>query len=265
MGCGQLSVIELGPVPVIAGRRRWLEQGAVIAAAVALGIGVGWPADAGLVTAAVILSAGTVCRSPVVAALMVVPVLAWAKVPWPAPAAVAVLVVFGLRWLPAANRRDAVGLLRAWTSALIVSAASIAVVIPVAMHQLARQPLVLTFDRPALPVLALAIVGIAVVNSASEEALWRVVIYRAGQHARLTMAITIAVQSASFGFAHRHGLPGGVLGVGLAALFAAAITCLRRYGFRYALLTHLAVDLALFTLAARTAQYGGHTYGFSTS
>ncbi len=66
-----------------------------------------------------------------------------------------------------------------------------------------------------------AIVGLALINAGTEEALWRVLVYGALSEV-LTGPAAMVIQALGFGIAHRRGLPGGALGMVGAGVFGLA-------------------------------------------
>lgn len=131
--------------------------------------------------------------------------------------------------------------------------------------------LVLRLDQPPLIVrephlagipLALAIVGLALINAGTEEALWRVLVYGALAEV-LTGPAAVVIQALGFGIAHRRGLPGGALGMVGAGVFGLALGALRLRQRPYWELVaiHTIVDGIMFALVwhwgwVRQAHFG---------
>jgi membrane protease YdiL (CAAX protease family) len=70
------------------------------------------------------------------------------------------------------------------------------------------------------------------------------------------MLLQVALQAASFGLAHLHGIPGGPAGMIAAAGFGAIMAVVRlRTGLPAAIAAHFITDLAIFGVAAGTAIY----------
>jgi membrane protease YdiL (CAAX protease family) len=69
--------------------------------------------------------------------------------------------------------------------------------------------------------------------------------------------VSIAVQALGFGVWHFYGFPGGVVGVGLATIFAAMMGVLRRRsrGMLVPWLAHTCADATIITIIVV------HTYG----
>lgn len=145
-------------------------------------------------------------------------------------------------WLPMSPR---------WLSGPLVLAVLIGVAagftawLPVASRS-ADYPPVVDVTRPPVLVTLIVLVCLALGNAVGEEVLWR-----GAFHSELTAkhpSYQYLGQAASFGLAHLYGLPGGLLGVGLASVFALACTWLRRrYGLGHAILAHFAADVVMFT------------------
>jgi membrane protease YdiL (CAAX protease family) len=97
--------------------------------------------------------------------------------------------------------------------------------------------------RAPMPVLLLGGVVFAIVNAALEEAIWRGLVQSA--LTRLTgPAMAIAVQAASFGLQHAHGVPRGVIGVVLAGSWAVMLGVLRERtgGLKAPFVAHVIAD-----------------------
>lgn len=114
-----------------------------------------------------------------------------------------------------------------------------------------------TFAFPAPPPWSFPLValGAALVNALGEEALWRGVLSDVGAPV-LRLRAAVCLQSFSFGLAHFHGIPNGVLGVVAAAVYSALVYGISmRLGARGALVAHLLTDLVIFVVVVHFAQF----------
>lgn len=117
----------------------------------------------------------------------------------------------------------------------------------------------LPFSMPSPHIVVFGVILIAVFNSVGEEILWRGVLADV-LHARAV--VRYGVQAVSFGVAHLHGIPGGVVGTVFAGIYSGIVYLLyRRYGFATALLAHFVTDLVLFIMMALTATYAFQVVG----
>jgi membrane protease YdiL (CAAX protease family) len=93
------------------------------------------------------------------------------------------------------------------------------------------------------PVLVLGAVGFAVVNATLEELVWRGVIQDRLEPI-VGPASAVALQAASFGVQHFHGVPRGLIGVLLAGSWAVMLGLLRRRarGLLAPILAHVVAD-----------------------
>ncbi|MDN5803607.1 MAG: CPBP family glutamic-type intramembrane protease [Microlunatus sp.] len=93
--------------------------------------------------------------------------------------------------------------------------------------------------------LVVALVTAAVANSVGEELLWRgcLVSETAGLHT----ASRYSLQVVSFGLAHYHGLPSGIVGCVLTGGCAAALLWVhQRWGMTASIVFHIVADLVIF-------------------
>lgn len=97
-----------------------------------------------------------------------------------------------------------------------------------------------------LPVLLVAAVGFVFVNAALEELLWRGLL-QSHLTALLGPALAIALQAASFGLQHAHGVPRGAAGVLLAGGWAVLLGLLRHHarGLLAPFLAHVVADATI--------------------
>ena len=95
-------------------------------------------------------------------------------------------------------------------------------------------------------VLVLGAIGFVILNACCEEWIWRGIIQR-----RLTALFpanfAIGAQALSFGIAHAHGIPSGLVGVTLAGIWALMLGTLRRYsaGLLAPTLAHMVADATI--------------------
>ncbi len=99
-----------------------------------------------------------------------------------------------------------------------------------------------------LPLLVLGAVLFAVTNATLEEAIWRGLLQE-DLGALLPAGVVLAVQAASFGLAHAHGVPRGVAGVLLAGGWGLLLGLLRRRagGLLAPILAHVVADATIAT------------------
>ncbi len=187
--------------------------------------------------------------------------------PWPAPAAIAVLA-WGAGRPSEPLRGDRVPLVGAlklhqghaalgaivrYCGAALVGAAAGLVTVKMSADHLQAVPLLIEHQRPALAVLGVVVLALATANSATEELLWRVALWPRMRESRWISGL-IATQGVSFGLAHGHGIPGGALGMAAAGMYSAALTMVRlRWGLRETLTIHLFTDLIIFGWVAQNA------------
>lgn len=102
-----------------------------------------------------------------------------------------------------------------------------------------------------LPVwlILLAGLGFALVNPTVEEVLFRGVLQTAMATAWGSPSLAIAAQAAAFGAIHLRGVPGGPLGMAMAAVWGAALGVIRHrtQSIRIPWLVHVIANLAIFT------------------
>lgn len=96
-----------------------------------------------------------------------------------------------------------------------------------------------------------AIVPYAMLNAIFEEVVWRGALWQ-GAEASFGKSGALVLTSLSFGIAHYHGFPSGVIGVGLAAIygFMTGTVRLRTGGLFWPWLVHVFADVVIFTLVA---------------
>lgn len=102
---------------------------------------------------------------------------------------------------------------------------------------------------PDVPVALLVIGGVAfsLVNAALEEIIWRGVMQHALGRLVGSAALVVGLQALSFGIAHAHGVPRGVIGVVMAGSWAALLGLLRRHagGLLAPFIAHVMADAAI--------------------
>jgi hypothetical protein len=98
---------------------------------------------------------------------------------------------------------------------------------------------------PNLPVALLVVGGLlfAVANATLEELIWRGV-FQEGLERVTRPAVAVAIQAASFGLIHAHGVPRGTVGVILAGVWAVMLGLLRRHskGLLAPVIAHIVAD-----------------------
>lgn len=187
--------------------------------------------------------------------------------PWPAPAAIA-LLAWGAGRPSGPLRGDraplvgplklcqghaAVGAIVRYCAAVILGAAAGLVTVKMSADHLQAVPLLIEHQRPALAVVGVVVLVLATANSVTEELLWRVALWPRMRESRWIPGL-IATQAVSFGLAHGLGIPGGALGMAAAGMYSAALTMVRlRGGLRKTLTIHLFTDVVIFGWVAQNA------------
>lgn len=124
------------------------------------------------------------------------------------------------------------------------------------LRQLRTDPIVMDVVRPSTAVVVAAIIAMAMLNGTGEELIWRGALSEVG--ASLPVPALFLVQAGSFGLAHLHGLPGGAVGVVLAAVFSLACTALHlRAGLWVSVVAHIVADLVIFAVAFPHVSFSG--------
>jgi membrane protease YdiL (CAAX protease family) len=136
--------------------------------------------------------------------------------------------------------------------AAVLAAISIAVTVIYVMTlkpDLTHQPLIAT-HRLGLATLLLVGVGIAALNAAIEEAIYRGILMNALDAALGAGWLPVLLQALAFGAFHFNSTEPGVAGVLLTALLGLVLGTLRRLGRGMAAnyLLHIAVDIGVWTL-----------------
>ncbi|MDY7099983.1 MAG: CPBP family intramembrane glutamic endopeptidase, partial [Actinomycetota bacterium] len=108
-------------------------------------------------------------------------------------------------------------------------------------------------------VLVAAGVGFSLVNPLVEEVLFRGLLQTALRVAGLSAAAAIAVQAAAFGAIHLYGVPGGPLGVVMAAAWGAMLGVVRQRSgsIRLPWLVHVAANATMFVALVVIARADG--------
>jgi membrane protease YdiL (CAAX protease family) len=93
------------------------------------------------------------------------------------------------------------------------------------------------------------VVAASLANAAGEELLWRYSVLQVLVHSGVARSLALTLQAVSFGVAHLHGVPAGLLGVGLATVFGLAAGLLVTSSGRLwpALMAHSVADYLLLS------------------
>jgi membrane protease YdiL (CAAX protease family) len=96
-----------------------------------------------------------------------------------------------------------------------------------------------------------AIVPYAMLNAIVEEVIWRGALWESCR-ASFGHAAALVLTSTSFGLAHFHGFPSGVLGIGLATIYGFMMGTIRwrSAGIFWPWIAHVFADVVIFTLVA---------------
>lgn len=184
---------------------------------------------------------------------------------WPIPPAVALAVYVGVTW-----RHPTLGH-RAWfrvgnedRTALVVAIGSIPLttLALVAFIVSGRTDLhEATNGLHGLPValVVLAGIGFALVNPTVEELLFRGLLQPAIVSVGLGAMAAVALQALAFGALHLHGVPGGPLGMAMAALWGAMLGFVRHRtgGLRLVWWVHVAANATIYSTLVLTANARG--------
>ncbi len=180
-------------------------------------------------------------------------------------AALGILVVFGVPWIVTAfisglvwfllkNRHESWGWVR--SSALrIRGVAGLAAVgigmmlglvaVPFVRDQASLTPIVFDIVKPSVAIVLVTLFILALANSIGEELLWRGALEREAYC--LPVAAQYLLQGLSFGLAHWHGLPGGLVGCLLAGTASFVFLWLhRKWGILASIIGHLVADIVIF-------------------
>jgi membrane protease YdiL (CAAX protease family) len=121
-------------------------------------------------------------------------------------------------------------------------------------HQRIFAGLILPGHRPQPVMLTLLVMALAFVNALGEELLWRAILEfeTIGSDVRWR----VVLQVGSFGIAHWHGLPSGMVGMLAAGAYSGFLYRVRRdTGFIAALTVHVLTDIVIFWFVARYALF----------
>lgn len=100
-----------------------------------------------------------------------------------------------------------------------------------------------------VPLLALGVFGFLAVNGAVEDSIWSGVLLSAAERV-LPVRVAVGVVALSFGLAHLQGVPGGLVGAGMAGAWGAllALLRLRTGGMLATYLAHIAADATIVVI-----------------
>jgi membrane protease YdiL (CAAX protease family) len=113
---------------------------------------------------------------------------------------------------------------------------------------------VFALQSPSPAVLAVVVIGLAVVNAIAEEVFWREVV----DHTLAQNSITprYLFQAFTFGLGHWGGIPHGLTGAVASGVFSAIVYRVRRrWGLLGGIVVHIATDLVIFWFVAQHAVY----------
>ena len=143
---------------------------------------------------------------------------------------------------------------RAIPPTLLVGVGCGAVAAAVAFAQQSHDPVQLDMVAPPFWIQCAALILMAVANAFGEETIWRGLLADEMQGA--ATSLRWVAQIASFGFAHWSGLPGGPIGVLLAAGFSAAQYAIwKRHGMLASTVSHAIVDVIIFATVLPTVLF----------
>jgi membrane protease YdiL (CAAX protease family) len=231
-------------------------RGGSVAVAIALMIvtsQLSWVATLAATIVCILAARGKASRL----ALALLGVLLAAGIPWIAAAALC-----GFLWvLLTAKRTASRWVPRRWTVPTVVGivaigAAAGGVAAGVSVLQYSDNPIQLDIVAPPQLALWIAVVALAAANAFGEEVLWRGIL--ADELGDIGPAVAVLLQAISFGAAHWFGLPTGLWGAILAALFSCAMYWLSsRHGMLSSTVAHAITDVMIFAVLAPTVLLTG--------
>ena len=180
------------------------------------------------------------------------PLLLVAKLPWPVPVVVALLLAQRLHgWsLPLPKHRPRAA---ACLAGVLVGVAAALCAAALTVEQLRGTFFVVSVPRPAALLVAAGVLALAATNGLLEELFWRGWMTDTAMRSVPFPPIVVCAQAASFGLAHLGGLPSGVIGMMSAGVLGLVLGLLRsaiRGGLTAAVVAHVLVDVCIFGLAA---------------
>jgi uncharacterized protein len=201
-------------------------------------------------------------RSAALVAAVFLAVLGAASIPvvgtWPAPGAVALVVLGGAAWAIPSWRSEWAWLRRGRLDAGVLGLVAASVVIAsvaLLLWYVTLHPDVSDIRQSMLPpwpawLLILGGVAFSMVNAAVEEALYRGLLLDVLDRALGRGLFAVLLQAAAFGMLHIHGFPRGLVGIGLAAVYGLMMGLLRRRsdGMLAPWLGHVATDVAIVSI-----------------
>ena len=217
----------------------------VVAAGVGLWVIAAWGLARPGPGAAVALLAATVCS------------LAITGLPWQAvmPLAVLALALVARLRPPLGSSRPPLGRIPLAGTVLCAAVTPVALVLWLRLAQPDVSDILSMVPDVGLPLLVLGGAAFALVNASFEELIWRGIF-----QSRLLDLVgapwAIALQAASFGVAHAHGFPRGLVGVVLAGVWGAMLGVLRQRsgGLLAPVLAHIVADATIACLVIASAR-----------
>jgi uncharacterized protein len=195
----------------------------------------------------------------------VLPLTMATRLLWPVPGILA-LAVYGALVLLVPSLRRTAGWLRRGsldrTTRLLLPVTILLPAIALPLWFLLFRPDLSAYGGIAagtpLWVIALGVLAYAMSIAAAEEAIWRGVVMQGTDAAFGAGYGSVAAQALGFGVWHFYGFPGGVVGVGLTAFFAAMMGLLRRRtrGMLVPWLAHVCADTVIITIVLAHVREG---------
>jgi hypothetical protein len=112
-------------------------------------------------------------------------------------------------------------------------------------------------DKPTI-IIALSIIGFAIVNAIVEESIFDGICYRAMEENFKIPFIFIGLQALSYSITHFRGIPSGYIGILLSFIYGGIMLGGLRYftkGLLFPVIAHIFADLTIAILAFSVAQY----------
>ena len=178
--------------------------------------------------------------------------LAWQGV---MPLAVVALTAVAKLWPQLGSVRQPRGRVPLWSTVGCAAVTPVALTLWLRLSESDVSDIVALVPDVGLPLLVLGGAAFAVVNAVLEELIWRGIF-----QSRLTELFgvpwAIAIQAASFGVAHAHGVPRGFIGVTLAGIWGGMLGVLRARtgGLLAPVLAHVVADATIAYLIISLAR-----------
>lgn len=151
--------------------------------------------------------------------------------------------------------RQAAGRVPAWSTIVCAAVTPVALFLWLRLTQSDVSDLVRSVPQASLPLLILGGAAFALINAFFEELMWRG-IFQTRLLELFRAPLAVGIQAVSFGVAHAHGFPRGVVGVVLAGVWGAMLGMLRQQarGLLAPVLAHVVADSTIAYLVISMAR-----------